>query len=553
MKEEDLIHKFENKIVTRAIPKQFTFPFCYTPNMLAKEACELIKAVVAGNPCWSKDIARGKMLGVLVVEETCGLKKEIEFLAAFSGTLCGKSTLPYFVPPVFDLHDPNCHFQKEEKRISLLNKEIEVLEHDDELQAARLALQEIQDTSAKEIEQAILRMKEAKNARDTERGKLTSSDSVLDEEAFIRESQFLKAEVRRCKQYWKERISSAQKRMSEIEAKIEEKKTERKTRSAALQQWLFEHFLFMNARGETASLLDIFGKQTPPAGAGECCAPKLLQYAYTHHLRPLCMAEFWMGESPRQEIRKEGSFYPACQAKCKPILAWMLQGLDVERNPMIASYEKICRQMEIVYEDRQIVVIHKPSGMLSVPGKDGLPSVQSEIARMYPQAEGPIIVHRLDMDTSGLMVVALTENAYLELQKQFARHTIRKRYTAILEKPLPVGQEGVIDLPLCSNPEDRPRQMVNQEYGKRAITQYRVRGLQDQHAILSLWPETGRTHQLRMHMAHPEGLNNPILGDRLYGTSADRLHLYADELEFEHPVTHQKMQFQLHIIPEELP
>lgn len=539
-----LVHEFKKRIAKGMVPGQFTFPFCYTPHELCRDACEIVKSEVGNNPVWAEEIAQGKMLGVLVVEKAEGMKKEYGFLAAFSGTLCGRSTLPYFVPPVFDLHDPNCHFQKEEKEISTLNKEIEVAEGDERLTVAKQKLSETRLQAIAAIEQATRRMKEAKQKRD----KARAIQQTADEEANIRESQYLKAEVRRCKQLWKEAISQIEAEIAELESKIDQKKTERKERSALLQQWLFEHFLFLNGKGETASLLDIFGKQVPPAGAGECCAPKLLQYAYANHLKPICMAEFWMGKSPRQEIREEGNFYPACQAKCRPILGWMLQGIAVEPNPMTDSYTEICSQLKVIYEDADLIVVSKPSGMLSVPGKEEIPSVQSEIARKYPQAEGPLIVHRLDMDTSGLMVLALKEDFYLHLQQQFAKHTIQKRYTALLERPLPVGTEGTIDLPLCPNPEDRPRQMVSQEYGKRAVTRYQVRGYQDGHTIISLWPETGRTHQLRVHMAHPEGLNNPIWGDRLYGKAAERLQLYADELEFEHPTTHERVRFVLHEI-----
>lgn len=402
-------------------PMQFTYPFCYVPHPLCQFAAEEVKRVVRENTEWNAEVQEGKMLGVLVVEEG--------FLAAFSGTLCGKSTQPYFVPPVFDLH--GTYFEEEEQRIS------------------QMPLGE-----------------------------------------------------------------------------------ERRRRSQDLQNWLFEQYHFLNGEGNTAEMKDIFPNALPPAGAGDCCAPKLLQYAYIHHLKPVAMGEFWMGRSPKGEIREEGHFYPACQHKCKPILTWMLRGLDVEENPLRKDYDALMEHLKIVAETPDFVVVDKPSGMLSVPGKDDLPSLQDIVAQQHPEYDGPFIVHRLDMDTSGLMVLALNDETYKELQQQFIRHEIKKRYSALLERPMTIGEKGVIDLPLCPNPYDRPRQIVHEQYGRRSITRYEVVDNVDGHALLHFWPETGRTHQLRVHAAHSQGLNNPILGDRLYGNAGGRLMLQADRLSF---------------------
>ena len=317
-------------------------------------------------------------------------------------------------------------------------------------------------------------------------------------------------------------------------------RAERKTRSIALQRWIFSQYHLLNAHGEQMELPRLFGDATPPSGTGDCCAPKLLQAAYRMQLHPLCMAEFWMGASPKEEIRKEGNYYPACSAKCKPILHHMLKGLDVEPNPLLRT---ITEDMEIIHEDQTIVVINKPSGMLAVPGKDPLPSVQEEIRHRYPNAEGPLIVHRLDMDTSGLMVLALTNDAYHNLQNQFLHHEVRKRYVALVEGELPPHQTGRIDLPLCPDITDRPRQMVNYEYGKRSVTEYEVIESGAGHSLLHLWPHTGRTHQLRVHLAHPLGLGTPIVGDRLYGHPGKRLMLHAEELCFTHPANGQALTF----------
>lgn len=323
-------------------------------------------------------------------------------------------------------------------------------------------------------------------------------------------------------------------------------KAERKTRSQALQRWLFQQYRVLNAKGETKDFIDIFadyhttfgrGSAVPPSGSGECCAPKLLQAAYTLGLQPLAMAEFWIGRSPKDELRIDGHYYPACSGRCRPILTHMLQGIEVDGNPLLARNRAMAAELRIIYSDDTLAVISKPSGMLAVPGNDtDIPSVLDVIRERFPAATGPIIVHRLDMDTSGLMVVALTEAAYHHLQQQFVTHKVEKRYVARLERPLPPHSIGVIDLPICPNPYDRPRQMVSTEYGKRSITRYAAQ----EGPYVHLWPETGRTHQLRVHCAHPDGLDSPIVGDALYGTTGERLCLHADTLTFNHPATGER-------------
>lgn len=325
-------------------------------------------------------------------------------------------------------------------------------------------------------------------------------------------------------------------------------KQERKARSQALQQWLFRQYRVKNAEGCEADFVDIFrdyhdtykrGSAIPPSGSGECCAPKLLQTAYRLGAHPVAMAEFWVGRSPRDEIRIDGHYYPACSGRCKPILSHMLRGLEVEENPMLAQNRKMASQLKVLHSEASFAVIDKPSGMLAVPGNDSdVPSVLDIVLKRFPEAQGPVIVHRLDMDTSGLMVVAFSEEAYHNLQRQFVEHKVEKRYVALLEKE-PAENEGVIDLPLCPNPYDRPRQMVSDEYGKRSVTHW----VKDSGRRVFLMPHTGRTHQLRVHCAHPEGLDSPIVGDALYGIQAQRLCLHADKLSFHHPLTGEPLQF----------
>ena len=319
--------------------------------------------------------------------------------------------------------------------------------------------------------------------------------------------------------------------------------------SLSLQLWLFQQYRLLNGRGETNDLVEIWQDYhsaprirsrfpLPPGGTGDCCAPKLLQYAYLHHLTPVCMAEFWWGESPKSLIRHHGQFYPACRGKCKPVLTWMLQGLDVD--PHTDAADAVYPEPAIIYEDEAMAVLSKPAGMLSVPGKTDDDSVAAWAQRRWP---GAMLVHRLDMLTSGILLAAKTMEVYQQLQQQFTDRTVKKKYLAIVEGS-PAKEHGIIDLPLASDPMNRPLQVVDLENGKRAITEYRV--LQaGQHSLLALWPHTGRTHQLRMHCAHPEGLGCPIVGDELYGRKADRLYLQAQAISFVHPTTGKRMHFEL--------
>jgi len=317
-------------------------------------------------------------------------------------------------------------------------------------------------------------------------------------------------------------------------------RTDHRARSEELQHWLFDHFFVLNGQGEQRTLTDIFSQtpqRVPPSGAGECCAPKLLQYAFSRGYRPLCMAEFWWGESPRGEVRHHLHYYPACQGKCKPILRFMLQGMDVDSNPL-ADQEG--RDVEIVYEDEAIVVISKPAGMLSVPGRTGRESAESLLSRRYQFVK---MAHRLDMATSGLLVAAKSPDVYRALQQQFERREVRKRYVALLDG-VPEKREGTVRLPLMPDFINRPCQRVDYENGKLAITSYRVVGVEEGRARVLLYPKTGRTHQLRVHCAHRDGLGCPIVGDALYGTPAARLYLHAEWMEIVHPLSQKVVRFE---------
>lgn len=474
------------------------------------------------------------MFGVLIVRSATG---DTGYLAAFSGILAGSNVHPYFVPPVYDLLQPEGFFKIEEENISAINREIKKLEESDEY----LALQQKSAATVAEAEHALATAKALLKIAQEERQRRRSQHPHAAElAAMTAESQFQKAEYKRLQHTWKERIASVKEETKRFTKKIEDLKAERKNRSSALQQKLFKQFRMLNHRGEARDLCDIFAEtiqKTPPAGAGECAAPKLLQYAYLHGLEPVAMAEFWWGASPKTEIRHHGYYYPACKGKCEPILRHMLQGLDVEDNPL---QENACpdAEPEIVYEDEWLAVVNKPAGLLSVPGKGDACSVGQWAARRYREATGPLIVHRLDMATSGLLLIAKTKEVHQNLQAQFKNRTVKKRYIALLDGLIP-HDKGIISLPLCPDPLDRPKQIVNEEYGKPAVTEYKVLSRQANRTRIAFYPLTGRTHQLRVHAAHPLGLNCPIVGDSLYGKASGRLYLHAEFIEFRHPATHQ--------------
>lgn len=529
-----MLHRFTTSIADITLPERFTYPFCYTPHPLCVLAAKEVQSYLSKQQDWKKELEQGKMFGVLVVQTQEG---EIGYLAAFSGILAGKNMHPFFVPPVYDLLQPQGFFKIEEKQISQINTQIRQIEEDETYQNLITQFSALKQAAKEALDEAKQQMKIAKKQREERRQ--TTTLSPEEETTLIRESQFQKAEYKRMEHSWKERLSSLQKSIAAHDDKIQQLKNERKTRSANLQHQLFEQFKMLNYRGETKTLCDIFEQtvqKTPPAGAGECAAPKLLQEAYLHGWKPIAMAEFWWGASPRTEIRQHGQYYPACKGKCEPILSHMLQGLEIEENPMLKNRQSVPSELDIAYEDQWLVVINKPAGMLSVPGKEDTVSVYSLMHKKYPEAEGPMIVHRLDMATSGLLVIAKTKRVHQHLQAQFKNRTVKKRYIALLDGTVP-QDKGTVDLPICLNPLDRPRQMVHTEYGKSAITDYQVLERKDNCTRIAFYPRTGRTHQLRVHAAHLLGLNCPIVGDELYGKKADRLYLHAEALEFVHPHT----------------
>lgn len=503
------------------LPTVFNNPFYYEPHPLCQLAMSQLAAWLRGEDSafssapvdvsFREEAERGKMFGVLVVRRE--LDGAVGYLAGYSGQLCGRSDWPCFVPAVFDYLQPDGHFKRHEAEIVGINRDIDQLEA--ERRVASDEAERLDDGDPRPV------FDKAKKTSETD-------------EEHVRRRQFENAELHRWKVRHKARVAQWQARWQEKEVRLLSLKRLRRQKSDDLQRWLFSHFIMLNARGERRNLLDIF-EAIPPSGSGECCEPKMLQYAYAHGLRPVSMAMMWWGASPKREVRHHGHYYPACNKRCKPILRWMMQGLDVAPNPL---EQPTHHKLEILYEDADISVVLKPAGMLSVPGKSGRESVEQVMRQRYPEVTCPLIVHRLDMATSGLMVITKTLAAYTDLQAQFARHEVKKRYVALLSHDLDTPS-GQVALPLRPDLDDRPRQVVDEQHGREALSTYEQTGRRR----VNLYPHTGRTHQLRVHCAHQRGLNNPIQGDELYGTKADRLYLHAEQITFRHPTTGQLLVF----------
>lgn len=557
------------------MPFPFTNPFRYAPHPLVKKAAAEVMDRLA------KRIKEddGKMLGVLVcqpadnssIEQISHLhkldcnspEKQLYYLAAFSGTVhddngCVTATVEGFVPPIIDLTDPEGYFKRKEAEISQINKQFAQLSSSTRLQELQSSLTEAQEKRDVEIQDMQTRISFSKMRRDEIRSE-TADSNVLDE--LIKESQFQKAELKRIKDKWKLAISEIDSKIQEVQNKITELKTLRARMSDDLQKWIFENALVHNAFGESTTIWGLFQNQglTPPGGTGDCAAPKLLEYAYKNGLRPLAMGEFWYGKSPETAVRTHGHFYPSCTSKCGPLLGYMTMGLNVQEDIKITSQSPI-----IIHEDESIIVVEKPSGMPSVPGLDGRPSLEEWLSNHADHRREVIAVHRLDMDTSGVMIFAKTRDAEINLKKQFEEHTVRKTYiarltgrppqSADLESPEPQGiRHDSIDLPLSADYDERPRQKVDFKQGKPAYTEYEiVKENPDGTADILLHPHTGRTHQLRVHCAHTLGLARPIVGDLLYGghsaynkegRNVNRLCLHALSINFLHPVSNSPMEF----------
>jgi tRNA pseudouridine32 synthase/23S rRNA pseudouridine746 synthase len=536
---------FTQEFQAHALPERFTFPFYYEVHPLAQQAAALLQGRLITED-FGHDFglgrqdrlgAIGKMFGVLVVQSASG---ELGYLAAFSGKLGNSNAHEGFVPPVFDLLEAQGFFRREEQEIHQLTLQIEDIESSQDLN--RLKDEELifKQLWAARIQEFQQKNKVAKVLRDEKRNHINKSapDFLKQLEALRFESMQESRELKTLKRAAQEQIQDKQKLLLEFQLKIEELKARRAAHSADLQRRIFERYTFLNAAGQTENVLNLF-VDSPPAGAGECAAPKLLQFAYLNALKPICMAEFWWGMAPDSEVRIHGHFYPSCKSKCEPILGHMLKGLHVDENPITAIHPAL--PLEVIFEDEWIVAINKAPEYLSVPGKNPMPNSLDDLKKKYPHADGPLLVHRLDMSTSGIMLAAKSKLMHQRLQRQFVLRKVQKEYVAVLVG-VPAARAGEIKLPLRVDLDDRPRQLVCYEHGSYAHTSYKVLAIQDNETRIALFPHTGRTHQLRVHAAHHLGLNCPMKGDDLYGQKADRLYLHAAKLGFYHPHSNEWME-----------
>ena len=545
--------KFSNSIKGIELPKKFTFPFYYEPHQLAKIAAKELQEYLENQTDFIHNFGLkndetensiGKMFGVLVVKNK---NNEVGYLAAFSGKLEDESCPDAFVPPVFNLRTKNSFYRKGELEIEQISKELADLKSDKNY----LQLKKVVKKISKEIEEDLeFQRKKMKFSKKDRKIRKNGGTQNLEEEAFIKLTKKLEQEsfnnqffYKELVEYYSIKIDKNRKELNSIEEKIVSLKRERKETSAFLQKTLFEKFKFLNPEKETKALIDIFNNPAikPPAGSGECAAPKLLQHAFLNDLTPICLAEFWWGISPNSAIRKHKNFYPACQNRCKPILNHMLSGINMDENLLLKNLAEK-QELEIIYEDDVLLVINKPAEFLSVPGKNISDSVYTRIKEKYPTATGPLIVHRLDMSTSGILLLTKTKEANKVLQSQFINRTIKKRYVALLDGNL-LENEGKIKLPLRVDLDDRPRQLVDFKFGKSTETIWKVLKRENNKTRVHFYPITGRTHQLRVHAAHKDGLNAPIIGDDLYGKKENRLHLHAEFIKFSHPETNKVMSF----------
>ncbi|PZR19791.1 MAG: RNA pseudouridine synthase [Flavobacterium psychrophilum] len=544
----------EDHISGIALPERFTFPFLYEPHPLTKIAAEELQHYLEsltdldhnfGLKEDQEGLVIGKMFGVLVVQDSKG---KLGYLSAFSGKLADSNDHPKFVPPVFDMLLEDSFFLKEQYILNSINDEVKAIEADQKYQSLKADLESFILQAAKETEifKKQLKINKAyrKDLRDRRKNIISEEDYNRFDAYLIRFSHYDNHQFRLLTEKWKLKLEEAQAAVAAYADRIETLKKERKEKSAALQLQLFEQYSFLNKDSKTKSLQAIFGNTVfgkPPAGAGECATPKLLQYAFLHGYKPLAMAEFWWGSPPKSEIRQHKQFYPACNGKCKPILEHMLEGIETDENPFLINIGE-GKELKIIYEDDSFVVVNKPDDLLSVPGILINDSVYTRLKYLLNGIE-PLIIHRLDQATSGLLVVAKTKDAHKDIQKQFLKRTVNKRYSAVLSKVIP-EDGGEIKLPLRGDLDNRPRQLVCFDFGKKAHTTWKAIERTATTTKVHFWPHTGRTHQLRMHAAHELGLNAPIVGDDLYGTAANRLHLHAAYLEFVHPVTGKTMTFE---------
>lgn len=480
-------------------------------------------------------LREGKMYGVLLVESSAGSQI---VLKAFSGLLNGKGQLVGWVAPIAGREKVAIEESITLSKLATIKQElIELSEIPERLEYAK-KLQEY------ESEFQVLRDRHqvSKQARQLKR---TLNNPNLEE--LDRESQLEKMVRRDFKRDRNLILQPLKDAIAVADSKMQILKKQRRELSRTLQTQMHNAYVLTNFAGETRSLRELITEGAMPTGMGDCCAPKLLHYAATHDLMPLAMAEFWWGNPSFDGYKIQGEFYGACVERCQPLMGFLLSGRRSPTAPnMFASLAK--QDLQIIYEDEYLIAIAKPAGLLSVPGRylDTQDSVLSRLRQALGEDKPLYPVHRLDRQTSGILLLARDLDSLRDLSDQFAKRKIHKVYEALLSGKI-AKERGTINLPLWSNPENRPFQQVDFERGKPSITEFRLLGDQENYSRIEFMPLTGRTHQLRVHSADPRGLGITILGDRLYGcaTATARLHLHARELTFTHPRSQKILHLQI--------
>ena len=550
--------RFSTSIDQYSLPANFTFPYYYVPHPLALLAMSELQHYLDTQQEWQYDFtAIGHMFGVLVVKNQQG---DIGYLSSYAGNeltnhKIHSDTPSLFVDTIIEHHYDQPYFAEKTQHINTLLHYISTLKSTPAFSALtdKLALKNSQaEQEITAFQQSMAKSKKQRKQLRTEaESNPASTVNTTQLEALIHDlgnqSSREKRELKALKERWKANLAELTIQHNTMLTSIAQKENEYKQLSKNLDIEKLRACQFTNQLGSTKSLYDLFtavdDESSPISHSSEENAPKLLQAAFKMGLTPLALGEFWWGSSPYETIRQHKNVYPACQSKCFEILEHMLEGIELDDNSLkqTPSYGK---DLEIVYEDEAIVIVNKPAEFLSVPGKFITDSVQTRIKARYPQATGPLIVHRLDMSTSGLLVLTLTAETNKQVQKQFIDRTVEKRYTALLEGNIALN-DGIIDLPLTGDLEDRPRQMVDHKQGRKAETTFQVIERNNNQTKVYLYPKTGRTHQLRVHCAHQAGLGTPIVGDDLYGFKSKRLHLHAGYLKFTHPITGNEVEFSM--------
>jgi tRNA pseudouridine32 synthase/23S rRNA pseudouridine746 synthase len=534
----DYVTPFDSEGI--ALPERMPSPFDELgPHPVAERAARmLLDELRKGGP---GDIEEGKMFGVLVVRTHEG---KLAFLRAFSGTLAGRFDVPGFVPPIFDRAARAAIEIPGERVVKALSARS--MEYVQSVRLTTVLRDKHELVHGQNYVLRELRELHVANRRQRRSERAAIGAAASDRDARLHDLAQLsrrdKAERRALETAQLEALGGFDEKIRRIERRIAAHARLQRSVSRRLMQQIHDTYRLTNARGETKRLRELFTSGEPPGGAGDCAAPKLLAYALANGFEPVAMAEFWWGAAPPGGGRVSGAYYPACREKCGPILPFLLEGIAVAPAREFSPPDASSLDLPVLYEDEWIVAVDKPAGLLSVPPRKG--SRDSVLARLERRYPGALLVHRLDLDTSGVLVAARAAWVHSALQRQFLRRTVAKRYVAVIDGDVH-GNEGMIDLAIRVDVADRPRHIHDPEHGRRAITRWQVLArLADGTTRVAFFPLTGRTHQLRVHAAHRLGLGIPIRGDRLYGREAERMLLHAEAIEIDHPATGARLRIE---------